>query len=155
LIDGASKYGVEIDADIVSVTGCRIKNIAEVGVNIFTGFEHYISSNFIQGGERGIAIGSTSSAVAQSNYCFSQTEWGIFVFDTATLFSIMNSVANVGAVGLIGKDAGATINLVGQLGNALSVNNALGSATSGSIVNKFVVNDKNGVPLGYIPVYNI
>jgi parallel beta-helix repeat protein len=155
LIDGASKYGVEIDGDVVSVTGCRIKNVTEVGITMPTGYEHYVSSNYVYGGLRGITAGGTTTAVAQGNYCLNQTNWGIFVFDTATLDSVMNSVYNVGATGFVGKDAGATINLVGQFVNTLSVNNASGSATSGSIVNKFVVSDRNGSPLGYVPVYNI
>ena len=155
LIDGATKYGVEIDGDVVLVTGCRIKNFDEIGITMPTGYEHYISSNYIYGGLRGISVAGTTTAVAQGNYCLNQTNWGIFVFDTATLDSVMNSVYNVGATGFVGKDAGATINLVGQFVNTLSVNNASGSATSGSIVNKFVVSDKNGNPLGYVPVYNI
>jgi hypothetical protein len=53
---------------------------------------------------------------------------------------------------ILGKTTGANLTSI----SAVTVlNNASGSATSGSIVNKFVVSDRNGSTLGYVPVYDI
>jgi hypothetical protein len=151
---GATLQGVVVNGDSVRVRNSDI-NVTQVGVNFLTGTVDGVVSNCtFTSGTFAIATGGTAKCNVQNNICDGQSSWGIYAFDTSEILSTFNIVKNA-TVGGIGKDAGATINLVGQYINTLSVNNASGSATSGSIVNKFIVTDRNGNALGYVPVYNI
>jgi hypothetical protein len=151
---GATLQGVVVNGNSVRVRNSDI-NVAEVGVNFLTGTVDGVVSNCtFTSGTFAISTSGTAICNVQNNICDGQSSWGIYAFDTSEILSTFNIVKNA-TVGGIGKDAGATINLVGQYINTLSVNNASGSATSGSIVNKFIVTDRNGNALGYVPIYNI
>lgn len=150
----ASMQGIVIDGDQVSIRGCDISGTTNACIQFQTGSaNNFVSGCTLVGGSFGITSGGTASVVAEANYCQSQTSWGIYAFDTSTITSMFNVVKNPG-VNFIGKDGGATLELVGSQGNALAINNAAGTATTGTIVDKFVISDRNGAPLGYIPVYD-
>jgi hypothetical protein len=153
-IRGASTQGILVDGDQVSIRGCDISGTTAACIQFATGsVTNFVSGCTMIGGSFGIATQGTSIVTAEANLMNSQTQWGIFAFDTSTVNSMFNIVQSPG-VNFFGKDVGAALNLVGAIANDLSVNNAAGSATSGSIVNKFVVTDRNGTPLGFVPVYN-
>jgi hypothetical protein len=150
----ASAQGILVDADQVSIRGCDISGTTNACIQ----FQDGSTSNFVAGcqligGSFGIITSGNASLVCETNSMLNQTSYGVFAFDTSTITSMFNVVQSP-SVNYFGKDVGATLNLVGSQTNNLSVNNAAGSATSGSIVNKFVVTDSNGTPLGYVPVYN-
>ena len=153
-IRGASTQGILVDGDQVSIRGCDISGTTSACIQFATGSTtNFVSGCTMIGGTFGITATGTAIVTAEANLMSSQTQWGVFAFDTSTINSMFNIVQSP-AINSFGKDAGAALNLVGASTNNLSVNNAAGSATSGSIVDKFVVTDRNGTPLGFVPVYN-
>ena len=153
-IRGASTQGIVVDGDQVSIRGCDISGTTNACIQFATGsLTNFVSGCTMIGGSFGIATTGTSTVTAESNLMVSQTSYGVYASDTSTINSMFNIVQSP-SVNYFGKDVGAALNLVGAQTNNLSVNNATGSATSGTIVNKFVVTDSNGTPLGYVPLYN-
>lgn len=150
--NGATQQGVVVNGDYIRVRNADIQT-AEVGVNFLTGsIGGLVSGCTITGGTFAVANSGDAKSVAQNNICDGQSSWGVYAFDTSTLTLLFNTITNATA-GAVGKDAGATISALGMFDNNLSVNNATGSAPVGALVNKFVVLDKNQIPLGYVPVY--
>jgi len=150
----ASAQGILVDADQVAIRGCDISGTTSACIQFQDGsVSNFVAGCQLIGGSFGVITTGNASVVCESNSMLSQTSYGVFAFDTSTITSMFNVVQSP-AVNFFGKDAGAALNLVGSQTNNLSVNNATGTTTSGSIVNKFVVTDANGTPLGYIPVYN-
>jgi hypothetical protein len=154
-IRGASTQGILVDGDQVSIRGCDISGTTSACVQFATGSStNFVSGCTMIGGTFGIISQGTSTVTAEANLMSGQSSWGIFAYDTSTVNSMFNIVQSPG-IDSFGKDGGATLNLVGAFTNSLSINNASGSATSGTIVDKFIVSDRNGTPLGYVPVYTI
>lgn len=151
----ASKQGILVNGDEVSIRGCDISGTTDGCIQFQTGsVGNFVSGCVMTNGSFGIIVLGNAEVTAESNLLRLQTLYGIYAFNTSQVDSMFNVVKNPGT-DYFGKDGGATLNLVGVLGNVLAVNNATGTVTTGSIVNKFVVSDKNGTPLGYVPVYNI
>ena len=150
----ASAQGILVDADQVSIRGCDISGTTNACIQ----FQDGSTSNFVAGcqlvgGSFGIITAGNSSLVCESNSMLSQTSYGVYAFDTSTIVSMFNVVQTPG-VNYFGKDVGAALNLVGSQANNLAINNATGAPPAGALVDKFVVTDANGTPLGYVPVYN-
>lgn len=150
----ASAQGILVDADQVSIRGCDISGTTNACIQ----FQDGSTSNFVAGcqlvgGSFGITTAGNSSLVCESNSMLSQTSYGVYAFDASTIVSMFNVVQTPG-VNYFGKDVGAALNLVGSQANNLAINNATGAPPAGALVDKFVVTDANGTPLGYVPVYN-
>jgi hypothetical protein len=150
----ASTQGIVVDGDQISIRGCDISGTSNACIQFQTGsLTNFVAGCSMVGGSFGIAATGNSSVIAECNSMFGQTSYGIYAYDTSTVTSMFNIIQNAG-INRFGNDSGAALNLVGATNNNLAINNAAGSATGGSIVNKFLVVDKNGTTLGYAPLYS-
>lgn len=150
----ASAQGILVDGDQISIRGCDISGTTDACIQFQTGsLTNFVAGCSMIGGSFGIAALGNSSVIAECNSMVNQTSYGIYAYGTSTITSMFN-IAQSAGVNSFGKDSGAALNLVGATNNNLAVNNAAGSATGGSIVNKFLVVDKNGTTLGYAPLYS-
>lgn len=152
VIDGATTQGVLVNSGVsVSVLGNSIKATGSAAIQYTLGAGHAAMGNVIDTTSFGIISQSTSVVTAQGNFC-SNVSYGTYAFDTSTMNSYQNLVLTP-TVAFHGKDGGATLNLIGQTSGTAIIGNATGSAPAGALNNKFLVYDKAGSPIGYVPTY--
>jgi hypothetical protein len=152
-IDGTKNQGILIAGNAVTVANTTINGTVDGCIQINSGSDHFITGCFLSGGSFGVITTSSSTATVMNSVCKGNNN-GLAALDTSIIDSMMVLVKSP-SVSRFAKDAGATLNLIGAEGNQLMINNASGSATTGSIVNKFIVADPSGNPIGYVPIYNI
>jgi len=153
-IRGAATQGILLNEGTgVHIHNCYITTTTDACIQFNTGTDHMVTSSYLSGpGSFGIAAGGTSEVFTSGNV-FNGVGYAIGVGATASVTSMNNVIKSV-TVARWDIAGGAVFNLLGALGNVPIVNNASGSATSGSIVNKYQVLDRDGTILGYVPVYN-
>lgn len=154
-IRNSQNQGVVVDGDEVMIHGCDFSNITENAIQILSGsLNCSVIGCTITGGLRGIVTAGTAELVAHSNFVKSFTNYGMYAFDTSTISAYMNTVETTVGIARYGKDGGATLNIVTAMGNYFAINNATGSAPVGALVDKFLIVDRTGNSLGYVPIYN-
>jgi parallel beta-helix repeat protein len=151
-IDGTKNQGILVDGNAITIASTTVNGTVDGCIQFQSGSDHFVSGCFLNGGSFGVIATSSASVTVSGSVCKSNTT-GIAALNTSTVDSIMTLIKSP-ASARYSKDAGATLNVLSTESNQLMINNASGSATSGSIVNKFVVVDRTGSPLGYVPVYN-
>lgn len=144
--------GILVSGDGVTIQGCNIQSTTDACIQIQSGSDHFISGNFLKGGSFGVVTLSNSNTVVQNNHMISNAI-GVMALDTSIVNCLMNKITTPSSL-RFDKAAGATINLVGVESNDLMINNATGTAPTGTMVNKFVITDKSGSPIGVVPIYN-
>jgi parallel beta-helix repeat protein len=150
----ATTQGIYVNGEQVTITGCHISGTTDACIQFATGsISNHVTGCTLFGGSYGIVAVGTASVTTQSNLC-QQNGIGIAATGTSAIYSFMDNVLSA-STSRYAKDSGASLNTVSSIGNGLMVNNASGSATSGSVVNKFLVYDATGNSLGYVPVYNV
>lgn len=151
VIDGATTQGVLVNSGVsVSVLGNSIKSTGSAAIQYTLGAGHAAMGNVIDTTSFGIISASTSVITAQGNLCFN-VSYGTYAFDTSTINSYGNTVLNPGT-GYHGKDAGATLNLLGQSAGFPMLGATSGSAPA-TIIDKFPVYNKTGAVIGFVPIY--
>jgi parallel beta-helix repeat protein len=139
-------------------TGIHIHNAYLIGttdacIQFNKGTDHMVTSSYFGGsGSFGI-YASTGTEVFTSDNVFNGVGYAIGAGASSTVTSMNNMIKSV-TVARWDINATATFTVAGVIGQLPIVNNASGSATSGSIVNKYQITDRNGTSLGYVPVYN-
>lgn len=153
-IDGATTQGVLVTGgDEVEISNVSIKNATDALVDFRTASTKGVVANCrLDGGAFGITASDTSDVIAQGNIIRNCSDHCIYAGGTSTLTAIMNVLVPV--ANRIGKDGGATLNVLGIEGTSLVINSQTGAAPSGAQNNKFPVYDKAGTLLGYVPIYN-
>jgi hypothetical protein len=153
VIDGATLQGILVTSCVsVSIINNSIKQTGSAAIQFTGGAGHVAQGNVIDTTSFGITTTLDTKLTAQGNTCSGVTH-GTYAFDTSTLNSYHNTVYNP-TIAYHGKDAGATLNLLGQVADGLLIGNPNGSAPAGAMVNKFVVYDRTGNSLGYVPIYS-
>ena len=110
------------------------------------------SSYFGGSGSFGIVAGA-STEVFTSDNVFNGVGYAIAAGASSNVTSMNNMLKSV-TVARWDIDASATFTVAGVIGQNPIVNNASGSVPSGSLVNKYQITDRNGTPLGFVPIYN-
>jgi parallel beta-helix repeat protein len=153
-IRGAVTQGILVlRGDGVHVHNAYIVTTTDACIQFNAGTGHMVTDSYIAGpGSYGISAGA-SSEVFTSDNVFDGVGYAISAGASASVTSMNNIIKSV-TVARWDINATATFSVIGNLGVVPIVNNASGSATSGSIVNKYVVTDRNGTTLGYVPIYN-
>lgn len=154
-INGATEQGVLVDGDDVLITGMTISGTSGAAVQFQPGrIDGRVEGGRINGGLNGVVgLGNTRFSVAGVRFK-DQVGWGVYAYDTATAEVDNCTFLNPGA-GRVGKDAAAPAYVFsGRVGPSLATNNAAGSATTGTIVNKLPLSDVAGNVLGFLPIYN-
>ena len=154
-IRGAATQGILVNrGSAINIHSSYITTTTDACIQFNTGTDHMVTNCFLNGpGSFGIAVGGTSEVFTSDNV-FKGVGYAISVGATASATSMNNVIKSV-TVARWNIAVGAVFNLLGALGNVPIVNNASGSATSGSIIDKYQVLDRNGSILGYVPVYSI
>tara|TARA_R110000868_G_scaffold411701_1_gene707677 strand:- start:2765 stop:4828 length:2064 start_codon:yes stop_codon:yes gene_type:complete len=154
-IRGAATQGILVNrGSAINIHSSYITTTTDACIQFNTGTDHMVTNCFLDGpGSFGIAVGGTSEVFTSDNV-FNGVGYAISVGATASATSMNNVIKSV-TVARWDIAVGAVFNLLGALGNVPIVNNASGSATSGSIIDKYQVLDRNGSILGYVPVYSI
>ena len=153
IIEGATVQGIVFGSGVAcSALGNSIKQTGSAAIQFVGGVGHVAQGNVIDTTSFGVVGTSASTVTAQGNVC-SNVSYGTYAFDTSTVNSYQNTVLSP-SIGYHGKDGGATLNLIGQLSGAPLIGNATGSAPVGALNNKFLVYDKTGTPIGYVPTYS-
>jgi hypothetical protein len=152
IVEGATLQGIVVSSGVsCSVIGNSIKQTGSAAIQFVGGTGHVAQGNVIDTTSFGIVTTSTTTLTAQSNVC-SNVNYGTYAFDTSTVNSYQNTVLSP-SIAYHGKDSGATLNLFGQLAGGPLIGNATGSAPVGTLSNKFLIYDKAGNSIGYVPVY--
>ena len=152
VIDGATLQGVLATSCVsCSIINNSIKQTGAAAIQFAGGTGHVAQGNVIDTTSFGIIATLDTKLTAQGNTCSNVTH-GTYAFDASTLNSYHNTVYNP-TIAYHGKDAGATLNVLGQVADGLLVGNPSGSAPVGTMVNKFVVYDRTGNSIGYVPIY--
>lgn len=152
-IDGAATQGIiVIEGEGINIRDCYVANVTDACIDIRSGTKNTVSNCYLANGSFGVRSSSSANVYTNSNVVFG-TGYAVFAEDTSTITSNFDIIQTT-TIGRYSKDSGATLNLVSAFNNQLLVNNPVGSAPSGSLTNKFVVVDKTGNPIGYVPIYN-
>jgi parallel beta-helix repeat protein len=153
-IRGAATQGIIVQrGQGVHIHNAYIVATTDACIQFNTGTDHMVTNSYLNGpGSFGIFAGGTSEVFTSGNV-FNGVGYAISVGATASVTS-MNNIIKSTTVAKWDIAVGATFNALGALGNDFMINNASGSATSGSVVNKFQIVNRNGTILGYVPVYN-
>lgn len=149
----ATTQGILVLGEQTTIVGCHIAGTTASCIQFETGsITNNVVGNTLLGGSFGISTSGTAVVTANSNLCQSNG-YGIYAFDVSTISAYMNSIVS-SSIARYGKDGGAVLNMVGVLGDAFMLDNFSGSAPTGSLINKFLIFDKDATPIGYVPVYN-
>jgi hypothetical protein len=152
-IKNATTQGILVDANQVSIRGCDITGTTNACINFLTGStSNFVSGCTFFGGSYGVLTSGTATATVENNLMNSQTAYGLYADGTSTINAMFNIIQTPSTANT-GKAGGATLNLVSGL-SGLQLNNASGSAPSGTLSNKILVFDANNSTLGYLAVYN-
>jgi hypothetical protein len=152
-IKNATAQGIVVDGNQVSIRGCDITGTTDACVQFLTGStSNFVSGCTFFGGSYGVITAGTATATVENNLMNSQTAYGIYADGTSTLNAMFN-IVQTPSIGNASKAGSATLNLVSG-SSGLQLNNASGSAPSGTLSNKILVSDANNNPLGYLAVYN-
>lgn len=151
-VNGSQNQGILVDGEEVSINNARIKGTVDSCIQINSGTEHTITGGSLKGGSFGVYVANASEVEIGGVSCVSNGH-GVYAANTTVVDATMCKIKTpVNA--RYGKDVGAILNVLSTESNQLMINNDVGSATTGTIVNKFIVVDDNGAPLGYVPLYN-
>ena len=152
IIEGATAQGILFNTGVsCSALGNSVKQTGSAAIQFVGGTGHTAQGNVIDTTSFGVIGASASTVTAQGNIC-SNVSYGTYAFDTSVVNSYGNTVLTPSAA-YHGKDAGATLNLIGQVSGAPIIGNASGAVPTGALNNKFLVYDKAGNPIGYVPTY--
>jgi parallel beta-helix repeat protein len=153
-IRGAATQGIIVQrGQGVHIHNAYIVATTDACIQFSVGTDHMVTNSYFGGsGSFGI-FASANTEVFTSDNVFNGVGYAIAAGASADVTS-MNNVLKSVTVGRWDIDVSATFTIAGLIGQSPIVNNASGSAPSGSLVNKYEVTDRNGTPLGFVPVYN-
>ncbi|NWB62360.1 hypothetical protein [Pseudomonas sp. F1002] len=139
--------GIRIQINAPAISGANDSSIQFQGASTVT-----VMGGEITGGLHSMAALGTARIVANDTQCVSPTAWCMYAYDSSSIF--YNGVVpfNPGA-GYAGKDAAATISMIGGLSGGIVLPSALAGAATGSQSSKFPVYGPAGQTLGFVPLY--
>lgn len=127
-IYGAASQGILVDGERVNIRA-RIVDPVSACIQFQSGSGHAVMGSYLKGGTYGIIGKNAASVRVMNNHCLSQSQYGVYAFDTSTVKSILNFIETPG-IGYIGKDGGATLEnyevLVGGINLPVGDINAVG-----------------------------
>lgn len=153
-IRGAATQGILLlEGTNVHIHNCYISTTTDACIQFNKGTDHMVTSCYLSGpGSYGIGVGNNVEVFTSDNV-FNGVGYAIGTGTSANVTSMNNVVKSV-TTARWSIDPTATFAIVGNIGTTPIVNTPSGSATSGPVVDKFVVCNKDGTTLGYVPIYN-
>ncbi|WP_409345456.1 glycosyl hydrolase family 28-related protein [Paenibacillus sp. MBLB4367] len=158
-INGAGTQGILFNATDILIANCHIYNTTNAAIQSQGVCERVVVEGcYIYGGTFGVALNTgISDCHLVGNVIIGktgQTMYGIYCFGTETNVNfIMNTIENV-IYKKIGYDAGTTPNIFSTVNAGISTNGTQTASTLGTVSRKMQVFDKDGSPIGFIPIYN-
>jgi hypothetical protein len=158
-INGAGTQGILFTATDILIANCHIYNTTNAAIQQLGVCERVIVEGcYIYGGTFGVVLNTgLSDCHLVGNVIIGktgQTNYGIYCFGTETNVNfIMNTIENA-AVRKIGYDAGTTPNIFSTVNAGISTNGTQAATSLGTVSRKMQVFDKDGSPIGFIPIYN-
>ena len=122
IINGASTQGIVVDGDDVFISASILGTTAAC-IQFATGSSGTVSDSRLFGGSFGVYLAGTSVvAISDSDIVANGTQThGIYAADTSSASALFNRISG-STIALTGKDGGATLNAVSQVGAAIHIN---------------------------------
>lgn len=148
-------YGVRVDdGENVAISGSIIKGCTSAAVYFASGVDHSVKSSHLQGGDYGILSANAAEVDAVGNTIKGSAVAGVAALNTSTINHMMNTFKSMGGLRTT-KDAGATLNHMYMISDALAIGNIVAGAPSGALSKKAeIYNADDSTLAGEIGIYS-